>query len=184
MKRPDDATIQAWIRATSEEATRANSWSVKRAEDSATKASIMSASIVRELPSADSTGVPDSYRLTVTCRADTREAGMELAWSPGVPKEGQALEVFADGRELPGHKIGGDEPMGGGMAGSSGPGAVVLYATGKDSGPAKLTMVLPAHTLTIRDVFPNETVVFPFGELTQTDRQSLLVCFSGTLANR
>ncbi|HTB11124.1 MAG TPA: hypothetical protein VK752_06125 [Bryobacteraceae bacterium] len=184
LKRPDDATIQAWIRATSEEATGANNWSVKRTEDSATKALIISASIVRELPSADSAGVPDSYRLTVNCRADTREAGMELAWSPGVPKEGQALEVFADGRELPGHKIGGDEPMGGGMAGSSGPGAVLLYAAEKGFGPAKLTMVLPAYTLTIRDVFPNETVVFPFGELTLADRRSLSVCFPGTLASR
>jgi hypothetical protein len=184
LKRPDDATIQTWIRATSAEAAGANKWSVKRTEDSTTKARIISASIVEEVPSADNAGVPDSYRLTVTCRADTHEAAMELAWSPGVPKEDQPLAVFVDGRAVSGYKIGGPEPMGGGMAGSSGPGAVILYATGKDSGAAKFAMALPEHTLTIRDVFPNEVVVFPFGELTQTERLAISVCFPGTIASR
>jgi hypothetical protein len=182
LQRPDDDTIQAWIRATSAQAVGANRWSFDRTEDAATKATVISAGIVREVSSADHAGVPDYYRLTATCRADTREGEMALAWSPDVPKEGQALAVFADGRPLPGRQIGEREPMGGGMAGSSGPGAVILYATGKNSGAATVAMALPAHTLTIRDVFPQETVVFPFDELTPTERQALSVCFSGSVA--
>lgn len=180
LKRPEDATIQAWIRATSAQAAGANKWHVKRTEDPATKVPMTSASVVQDVPSADKSGVPDSYRLTVACRADTREGRMELAWSPGVPQEGQALAIFADGRALSGQRVGGPEPMGGGMAGISGPGSLVLYATGE----AREGMVLPAHMLTIRDVFPNETVVFQFGDLTQSERQALSVCFPGAIASR
>lgn len=179
LKRPDDATIQAWIRATSAQAAGANRWNVNRTEDPTTKASVLSASIVQELPSAESADVPDSYRLTVTCRADTHEAGMELAWSPGVPKAGQVLSAFADGKALSAYKVEGTEKMGNGQAGDSGPGSIILYATEKNSGAAKLVMALPTHTLTIRDAFPNETVVFPFGELTQKERQALSACFTG-----
>lgn len=175
LKRPDEATIQAWIRATTAEAAGANRWYVERSDGS-----IVNASIVKEVPPSDKAGVPDSYRLTVTCRADAREGEMELAWSPGVPKEGQVLAVLVDGKSRPGFKVGGSEAMGGGMAGSSGPGAVILYSTGKDSGGVKLA--LPEHALMIGDVFPNETVVFPFGDLTRTDRQTLAVCFPGTVA--
>jgi len=175
LKRPDEATIQAWIRATAAEAAGARRWHVERSDDS-----IVNASIVEEVPSSDKAGVPDSYRLTVTCRADMREGEMELAWSPGVPKEGQALAVLVDGKSQPGLKVGGPEAMGGGMAGSSGPGAVILSSTRKDSGGVKLA--LPEHTLRVGDVFPNETVVFPFGDLTRTDRQTLAMCFPGTAA--
>jgi hypothetical protein len=53
-----------------------------------------------------------------------------------------------------------------------------------NSASAKLATALPADTLTIRDAFPNETVVFPFGELTQRDRQGLSACFSRAVASR
>ncbi len=189
-KLPDDATVEAWIGATAAEAAGADRWSVNRTQDPATKASILSASIVQEIniaqaiPSAESADVPDSYRLTVTCRADTREAQMELAWSPAVPKTGQVLSAFVDGEELSTYKVEGTEKMGNGSNGSSGPGSIVLFATGKSFGAAKLATTLPAHTLTIRDAFPNETVVFPFGELSQRDRQGLSACFAGTIAGR
>jgi len=175
LKPPDDATVQAWIIATAAEAAGANRWNVNRTEDAVTKASIVSASIVQELPSAAIPDVPDSYRLTVTCRADTREAGMELAWSPGSPTMGQVFSALVDGTALATYKVEGTEKMGNGQEGSSGPGSIFLYA--KNSGAAGHAMALPARTLTIRDAFPNETVVFPFGELTQADRQELAKCF-------
>ena len=150
---PDEAKVHAWIGATAAEA----------AEDPATKAQILSASIVQEVPSAASADVPDSYRLAVTCRADTHEAGMDLAWSPAVPKTGQVLSAFVYGKALSTYKVEGTEKMGNG---------------------ARLAMTLPAQTLTIRDAFPNETVELPFGELTQTARQALSTCFSGTIASR
>jgi hypothetical protein len=181
---PDEATVHAWISATAAEAAGANQWTVNRTEDPATKASILSASIVQEVPSAASADVPDSYRLAVTCRADTHEAGMELAWSPAVPKTGQVLSAFVDGKALSTYRVEGTEKMGNGGAGSSGPGSIMLYSTQKNFGAAELAMTLPAQTLTIRDAFPNETVVFPFGELTQAARQALSTCFSGTIASR
>jgi hypothetical protein len=165
LKKPDDATIQAWIRATTAQAASADRWNV------VTNASMINASIVRELPTAS--GVPDSYRLAVSCRADTHQAEMELTWSPGVPKEGQPLAIFVDGVAQSSVKVPGVEPMGGGMAGTSGPGAVLLSA-----------MPLPEQTLTIRDIFPNQTVEFPFSEMSRTDRQALSACFPGTVARR
>jgi hypothetical protein len=183
IKKPDDATIQAWISATSAEAVGASRWNVHRTEDPATKASILSASIVQELPSPVP-GIPDSYRLTVSCRADTREAEMEFAWSPASPKAGQVFSAFVDGQALSTYKVEGTEKMGNGADGSSGPGSIILYATRTNSERAKLAMPLPAQTLTIRDAFPNETVVFPFGELAPADRQALSACFSGTIASR
>ncbi len=183
VKQPDADTIQAWISATSAEAAGAHRWNVNRTEDPATKASILSASIVQEL-SSPVPGIPDSYRLTVTCRADTREAEMEVAWSPAEPKSGQVFSAFVDGQALSTYKVEGTEKMGNGADGSSGPGSIVLYPTRKDTGAAKLAMALPAQTLTVRDAFPNETVVFPFSELTQADRQALSACFTGTVASR
>jgi hypothetical protein len=35
---------------------------------------------------------------------------------------------------------------------------------------------LPEKTLTITDLFPGETVVFPVGELNPADRKQLAVC--------
>jgi hypothetical protein len=37
---------------------------------------------------------------------------------------------------------------------------------------------LPQKTLTITDLFPGETVVFPLDELEQADRRQLAVCFA------
>jgi hypothetical protein len=176
LKPPDEATVQAWIASTSAEAAGANRWNVNRTKDPATKGSVLSASIVQELPPAAIPDVPDSYRLTVTCRADTHEAGMELAWSPGSPKMGQVFSALVDGTALATYKVEGTEQMGNGTGGSSGPGSIVLYPTKQNTAAA---MALPAQTLTIRDAFPNETVVFPFGELSPTDRQALSACFAG-----
>jgi hypothetical protein len=170
-KPPEDATVQAWISATSAEAAGANRWNVNRV--AVPPSSLLTASIVQDVPSAVSADVPDSYRLTVTCSLNTHEAEVELAWSPAVPKTGQVFSAFVDGKALSTYKVEGTEKMGNGQDGSSGPGSIVLSAAGK---PA---MSWPAQTLTIRDAFPNETVVFPFGDLPQSDRQALSTCFPG-----
>jgi hypothetical protein len=36
---------------------------------------------------------------------------------------------------------------------------------------------LPAGTLAIRDIFPSQTVVFPFSDLPADGRQALAACF-------
>jgi hypothetical protein len=127
----------------------------------------VSASVVRELPSAQSADVPDSYRLTVACRADTREAQMELAWSPGVPKTGQVFSAVVDGKAVSTYKVEGTEKMGNGQGGVSGPGSIRLATT------------LPADTLTITDAFPGQTVVFPFSSLPPAEHKALSTCFDG-----
>jgi hypothetical protein len=178
VKLPDDATVRKWISAMAAEAAGAGRWRVSRTEDPTTKAPILSASIVRDVPPAMSKDVPDSYRLTVTCRADTHQAGMELAWSPASPKGGQVFSALVDGKALASYRVRGTEKMGNGNAGSSGPGSIALYP-----GPAKLN-ALPLATLTILNALPNETVVFPFNELTHAERHGLSACFSATVASR
>lgn len=157
---PDKATSEAWIRATAEQAAGAKEWHVTR--DAAT----VSATIVRDAPSPFPDN-PDLYRLTLTCRADTHEGEMQLAWSPATPKDGQMMSVSLDGKAPVMYKIEGTEKMGNGAAGSSGPGDIVLN---KDAS-------LPAQSLTVRDLLPNETVVFPFDSAPKQAREALAACF-------
>jgi hypothetical protein len=67
----------------------------------------------------------------------------------------------------------GTEQMGTG--GSSGPGALVLFATAP-----KFEMALPANTLTMSNLIDNETVAFPFADLSPSARQALAPCFTGS----
>jgi hypothetical protein len=107
---------------------------------------------------------------------------MLLAWSPGVPKQGQVFSAVVDGKPLSIYKVDGTEKMGNGQAGSSGLGSITLYSSSDASHAAKRSMSLPARTLTIRDAIPSETVVFPFTDLAQTEFQALWSCFDGTIA--
>ncbi len=165
---PDRATQDALLSALSAKAVGATGWTVNRTQNPA-----ISASIVREVPSTANGGEPDMYRLTLTCRADTHEAGMQLAWSPGVPPAGQVMSAVADGKAPRTYKIDGAEKMGNGADFTTGPGAVDLRA-----------MPLPEKALTVRNLFPNETVVFPFGDLDRTVRDSLSTCFARSIARK
>ena len=88
---PDSATQDALQSALSAEAAGANEWIVSRTQEPAARAPILTASIVQEKPSVRNEGELDLYRLTVTCRADTHEGEMQLAWAPGVPEKGRAI---------------------------------------------------------------------------------------------
>ena len=178
--KPDQATIDAWISATSAEAAGANNWIVNQAPESKT----LTVSVVKNVPSAfKESPVPDSYRLTVTCDTATREGTMQLAWSPATPKDGQVMSVAVDGATPFHYTVQGTETMGNGAKGSSGPGAALLYGA-KEKGAARTSMRLPEQTLTVSDVLPNETVVFPFRDLAQPVRQKLSMCFPPTTASR
>jgi hypothetical protein len=163
---PDKATQNALLEALSTKAVGATGWTVNR--DAA-----ITASIIREVPSTANGGEPDMYRLQLTCRVDTHKAEMQLAWSPGVPDTGQVMSAAWDGKAPSTYKIEGSEKMGNGDNSTTGPGAIALNATS-----------LPARTLTIRNLFQGETVVFPFGELSQTARETLSTCFTGTIARK
>jgi hypothetical protein len=176
---PDKATQDALLRALSEESTGADKWAINRDKSPATQAAMLTASVVQALPSTAHAGEPSLYRLILTCAADTHEGAMQLAWSPSPPAAGRSMTVAVDGKPLFKHAVEGTEKMGNGASGSTGPGSAVFYTTSKSSAARRRLMPLPAQHLTISDLFPDETVVFPFGGLTPADRQALAACFSG-----
>lgn len=113
------------------------------------------ASILREVSSRAS-GEATAYRLILTCDPKTLQGGMQLAWAP-TASEG-SLAVTIDGRREVSQRFSG--------------------ADAKLAKPA----VLPANSLKIGGVFPvgvlsEDTVEFPFGDLSQAARQGLAACF-------
>jgi len=94
-------------------------------------------------------------RLGRRSRAERRHAG------------GRIVSAVVDGKASVTYKIEGTEKMGNGTAGTSGPGSVILRA-----------MPLPAHTLTISNVFPDQSVVFAFDRMTPDQRRMLSACFA------
>jgi hypothetical protein len=142
---------------------------------------MFTASVVQEVAPAKPADVPDSYRLVLTCRTDTRDGAMQLAWSPNTPDANQLMTAAVDGKTATTYKLDSTEKMGNGNAAVTGPGAVILYSTAGNGGAQKLAMGWPAQTLTVRNVFGTETVVFSFDGLSQAARQSLAACFGGTV---
>jgi len=173
ISQPDRTTLSALIAALSAEAIGAGGWTGTRTQDPATQSPVLTASVVQEVPSATNAREPDLYRLTLTCHLDTHEGEMQLAWAPGdVPQTGGTMSAAVDGTAPSTYTV------------NEGEGAAILYATNQNSGAPKFAVPLPAQTLTIRNVFPGETVVFPFGGLNQTVRQALATCFTGSSANQ
>jgi len=158
---PDSTTQSALLSALSAESAGASKWTVKPTSG------ILTVSVVEELPSKANAGEPDLYHLTVTCNVNTHQAETQLAWSPGVPPKGRTISAVLDGKALPPIEVDGSEKMFPGTTGDSGTGAAILH-------PSQL----PARTLTISNLFPDETVVFPFDALNGTVRQSLATCFN------
>ena len=177
---PDKTTQDALLNALSAEAVGASAWTINRTQNPATRATMLTASVVREVPSTKNDGEPDVYRLILTCNVGTHEAQMQVAWSPGGSPEGQVLSASVDGKAPSAYKVEGSEKMGNGSNGPSGPGAVVLYATQKGSGAPKFA--LPAQTLTVRDALPDSTVVFPFDRLTPSVRREFSKCLARSSA--
>jgi hypothetical protein len=152
--KPDKTTIDALIDALASEAAGANEWHALRTEDPATKAPVLTASILRELPSAGSAGEASMYRLVFACNTATHEGEMQLAWAP-VPNAG-TLSAAVDGMK----------PL------------VFDPEDGRASiNPFASTVPLPAKTLRITNPSLNESVEFPFGTLPQAARESLAACF-------
>lgn len=164
---PDEPTQLAFVRSLSAEAAGAEDWDARWAEDPATKSRALTANIVRALPSTKFAPASDMYRLMLTCREATHEGEIRLTWANGVPEEGQEITVSADGRAFA-HKVTGGKQQGNG---AGGPGATILYPS------ADMNLKMPVRNLTISGLFPNETVVFPFDNLSQSVRRDLAACF-------
>jgi len=163
---PDSATRDAWVVATAAQAERAKGWTVIRTEAPGSKAHVLTASIVRGVaPRKSDTDAP-VYRLTLACNIASHKGEIQLTWSPE-PQTNRTFSVSADGNAGIPHRLEGrEEKMGNGTASTTG------FAA------AALNVPLPENILTITDLFPGETVVFPLGELDQVDRRQLAVCLA------
>ena len=155
---PDKATGGALLLALTAEAAGAHEWTVTAQPGNVT------AGIVRDLPGLRSSGEPALYRFTLTCSPETRQGGMQLSWSP-VSKSG-TLTASVDGKTTLTYPVEGEEKMGNGTPGLMGPAAITLRE-----------IALPLRTLTFSNLFPGETVVFPFEGLPAQARRTLSACF-------
>jgi len=156
---PGRATEDALRDALTVESKGAGEWYVSGSHDATT------ASIVATVPAKPD---PDLYRLRIACRLDTRAGEIQLEWAPGVPPVPRTISVTVDaGAPVP-YTVDGHEKMANGTGGGSGPGAMILSATHE----------LPEQSLTVRDLFDNETVVFGFGSLSPSARRGLSACFA------
>ncbi len=162
---PDEITQVAFVKALSSEAAGADQWDSRTSDHSQT----LTAAILREAPSTKYPGYTDMYRLILTCQATTHEGEIKLAWANGVPEEGRLMTVAVDGTAPFSYKVDGGEKQGNG---ANGPGATILYLK------AVIDVPLPTQSLTISNLFPDETVVFPLESLSQTVRQDLAKCFT------
>ena len=162
---PDKAAQQAWLESTREQATGAREWFVRR------EGGVVSASIVREVPPRrpDSVDAP-IYRVTLVCNTSTRSGEMQLTWSPQ-PQTGRSMMASVDGKAPVEYRIEGKESMGNGGTAETGHASVVL-SSGRDG-----KLGLAKQSLTVRDLFPGETVEFPFGDLDGKAHSELNSCF-------
>ncbi len=162
---PDKPTQEAWIESTRAQAVGSTDWFINKHNP------VISASIVRAVPPRQ-TGSPDLpvYRLQITCNPSTRLGEMQLTWSPQ-PQTGRTLVASADGNGWIEYRVDGKESMGNGGTSQSGHASIVL----SDGTGGLLTV--PRRSLTIRELFPGESVDFPFSDLNQRIRSQLRKCF-------
>jgi hypothetical protein len=173
---PAPEVVDGLVAAFAAQSAAATKWTVERTKHRTTGAEIVTASIVRELPSAAAAGRGDTeaamYRLVLTCNAAAREGAMQLAWSP-VPKRG-TLAIAADNQPSTNYTVDGTERMGNGTSATTGPAAYVFARFG---GSADKRIQLPKRTLTASQLFAGETVTFPFDQLSTAARNALSGCF-------
>jgi hypothetical protein len=162
---PDKAAQQAWVQATTEQASGANEWFVS------SEAGRLSASIVREVRPRQpgSTDIP-LYRLRMVCDPSKGVGEMQLTWSPQ-PQTGRTMAVLVDGNAPVEYKIEGTESMGNGATVQSGRASVVL-SSGKSG-----KLPFPDQRLTIRELFAGEAVEFPLANLDRKTHSELRKCF-------
>jgi mono/diheme cytochrome c family protein len=159
---PDKATGDAWVAATAAQAEGAKHWNMIRKDEAGSK--VLVASTIREVPPRIPGTDSPVYRLTVTCDASKRQGEMQLTWSPQ-PQTDRTFWVAVDGQPGIAQRLEGKENMGNGAAGTSGRAGIILHVTA------------PQRSLTVKDLFPNEVVVFPMDELDHQIGQELAACF-------
>lgn len=161
---PDKASKEAWLASTKEQAAGAMKWFVSR------KDGVVSASTIREVPPRrlDVTDRP-VYRVKIACNTSSGVGEMQLTWSPE-PQTGRLMTASADSDAPVEYRIEGKESMGNGGTMQSGHASVLLIDGGK--------LGFPHRSLTVRELFPGETIEFPFSDLDHKTRTELSTCFS------
>jgi hypothetical protein len=101
------------------------------------------------------------YRLT--SHALAASGSIQLTWSPE-PQTDRTFLVSGNGQPGVPQTLSGKEKMGNGTSGTSG------------RASATLRVGLPTQSLTIADLFPAETVVFPIDALDGRTRRELAAC--------
>jgi hypothetical protein len=173
---PDIATIAAFAYSLAAGSARANEWTVERRQDSPANVATVTASILREVPSAKKPGSAESYRLIVACNAATRQGTMQVAWSPAAQTGKLAASV--DSKAQVSYLVEGMEKMGDGKGGVT-KGLAAIYIS-----DANTSLALPAKSLAVSDLFPGDVVTFPFANLPRGARKELAECFPARTASK
>jgi hypothetical protein len=160
---PDKAAQEAWLASTKQQASGSGEWFVNRENGS------ISASIVRQVTPRrpDVTDGP-VYRVWIVCDPSSRVGQMQLTWSPQ-PQTERRMTASTDANAPVEYMIEGKESMGNGATVQSGRASLLLSNGGK--------LGFPNHSLTVRDLFPGETVEFFFSDLDLKTRTDLRSCF-------
>lgn len=161
---PSQAAQEAWVASTKEQAVGAKEWFVSR-EDG-----VVSASIAREV-APRRPDVTDSpvYRVKIDCNTSLGVGEMRLTWSPQ-PQTGRTMTASADGNTPIAYRVEGKESMGNGATVQTGHASIIL----SDGGNLRF----PKHSLIVRELFPEETIEFPFSDLDPKTLAELSGCFS------
>lgn len=162
---PDKTARHFWLQSTHEQAVGSTKWFVSG------EGGVVSASIVREVPprKAGVTDIP-LYRIMITCEPETGAGEMQLTWSPE-PQTGRTITATWDGNAPVEYKIDGTGTMGNGATAQTGRASLILNSGTRGK------VRLPNQTLRIHDVFPGETVEFPFSGLDEWAYSELRKCF-------
>lgn len=170
---PEKPVIDSLIASLAAESAGAAMWTVESKTPGAAETRL-TASILREAPTTKDGREARAYRLIVSCDTASREGFLQLAWSP-IPASG-VLAVAADKKGKVRYDVQGREKMGNGSKAVTSGIAALALAEGKGNVPARLP--LPDESLTISELFADETVVFPFSNLPGNARHGLESCFS------
>jgi hypothetical protein len=163
---PDKATEQGLLDALMAKSTGAEQWTLTRTQDPGSKSQVLVASILRK-----SSSTTELYRLKLSCRTDTREAEMQLSWSPKPADSPRSMLVAVDNASPTTYTVEGHVRMGNGLKKDDGSDVMMGPAA------AVLSTRLPNRTLTVSNLFPDESVTFPFDSLIPNMRQELSPCF-------
>jgi hypothetical protein len=159
---PDKTTTEAWIAVTELKSQHADGWSTY-VIGGGIDTPVYHASILRDGAPSKSSAVRPVYRLSLSCDTGNLKGEIQLAWSPASINE-RAFFVSADSGARISQKTAGGESVG----------------NGSDHADALLKVPVPTNSLTVTDVFTDETIVFPFDTMPSDARISLSFCLSAS----